>query len=417
MVDFTLSDEQRMYQETARAFATEELRPVADKIRKRDPAKHTPWDLFKETFGKAADLGFTRLLIPEEYGGLGGTALDNAIIMEELGAGDLGLAASFLNVSMTAPVIILYGGNEEQRRRWLPEIAAAHDFVLASASSEPNVAGADSFCPFPDPAIGLKSTARRNGDHYVLNGAKAGFSTNAGAARAYFVMARTDLSLPAMQSTTMFFVPANSAGVTIGQKTELIGWKTAQHCEVFFDDVKVPVQNRIGEEGGNSALFFLNTVPYLASGMGAAYVGMARAAFEYAFEYAHHRKSWGQPIINHQAVQLRLAEMVADIEAARLMIWKLAASAGRGDPYTAGVLSPAAKTFAVDVAIGCAERAVQILGGYGVAEEYDAGRFLNDAWIGESCDGTRDMLRLGIINFLRMMRGGPMGGPGSPPPG
>lgn len=416
MISFTLSDEQRMYQETARAFAQNALRPIGDAIRKRDPAKHKPWDLFRETFGQAADLGFTRLLIPEQYGGLGGSALDNAIIMEELGAGDLGLAASFLNVSITAPVIIAHGANEEQRKRWLPEIASSRDFVLASASSEPNVAGADSFCPFPDPGIGLRSTAKRDGDYYILNGAKAGFSTNAGAARAYFIMARTNMMLPAMQSTSMFFVPADTPGLTVGKKTELIGWKTAQHAEVFLDNVRIPATNLIGEEGGNMQLFFVQTVPYLASGLAAAYVGMARAAFEYAFEYAHNRKSWGQPIVNHQAVQLKLADMVADIEAARLMVWRLASAAGSRDPYAAGVLSPAAKTFAVDVAIRCAERAVQILGGYGLAEEYDAGRFLNDAWIGDSCDGTRDMLRLGIVFFLRMMRGAGGPPPGSPPP-
>ncbi|MCB1677058.1 MAG: acyl-CoA/acyl-ACP dehydrogenase [Halioglobus sp.] len=417
MVDFKLSRDQQMYRDTAREFATRELRPAADAIRRRNPQTHAPWDLFRDVFGQAADLGFTKLLIPETYGGLGGSCLDNVVIMEEFGAADLGLAASFLNVSMTSPIIIINGADEAQRRQWLGEICESRDFVLASASSEPDVAGADAFCPIPDPRIGLKTQARSDGDDYVLNGSKAGFSTNAGAAKAYFVMARTDLTQPAMASTSMFLVPADSEGLTVGRKTEMIGWKTAQHAPVYLDDVRIPRFNRIGAEGANAALFFQKTIPYLASGLGACYVGMARAAFEYAFKYAHERISWGQPIVNHQAVALKLAEMAAEVEAARLMVWRLACAADEQDPRGAGMLSPAAKTIAVDVAIRNAERAVKILGGYGLAEEYDTSHFLTDAWVGESCDGTRDMLLLGLINFLRTERGLlQMGPPGADRP-
>ena len=418
MVDFTLSDEQRMLQDTARAFARDEIRPAAARILKR-PDGVTPWDLFRDTYAHACDLGFTRMLIPERYGGVGGSCLDNVIVMEEFGAADAGIAASYLAVSTTAPIIIVKAGTEEQKRDWLGEICASRDHVLASASSEPNVAGADSFSPDPNPAIGLRTTARLQGDHYVLNGTKAGFSTNAGAAKSYFIMARTDPTRPAFESTSLFYVPASSPGLRVGKKTELIGWKTAMHAEVYLDDVRVPVGHRIGAEGSNMGLFFMEVLPYLASGLAAAYVGLARAAFEYAFEYAHQRVSWGKPIVEHQAVALKLADMVADLEAARLMVWKLAWAADRGDAEAAGMLSPAAKTFAVDVAIRNAERALKILGGYGVAADYDTGRFLTDAWIGDSCDGTHDLLRLAIVNFLRMMRayGGAPGAGGPPPPG
>lgn len=406
MVDFTLSDEQALYQKTARDFAGKEIRQAAEAIARMDRSQgQTPWELCRPVYAKGCQLGFHKLLIPEQYGGLGGGCLDNAVIMEEMGAVDMGIAASYFNVSMTAPVIIMKGGNDAQREHWLTQIAAADDYVLASASSEANVAGADSLCPIPDPKIGLKTTARRDGDHYVLNGSKAGFSTNAGAARSFFIMARTDLSKPGYESTSMFFVPADSPGLTVGKKTELIGWKTAMHAEVYLDDVKVPVENRIGEEGANFGLFFMEVIPYLAAGLAACYVGMARAAFEYALEYATQRVSWGQAIINHQAVGLKLAEMMVDVEAARLMVWKLAAAADSGDMGVALMQSPAAKTFAVDAAIRNAERAVKILGGYGVAAEYATGRFLNDAWIGEACDGTRDMLLLNMLNTLRMMRG------------
>jgi acyl-CoA dehydrogenase len=302
-------------------------------------------------------------------------------------------------------VILVHGGSEAQRKRWLGAFASEPDHILASASSEPDVAGADSFCPLPDPKIGLRSVALREGDRYVINGSKAAFSTNAGAAKSYFVMARTSLDAPAPVSTSLFIIPADAPGLTVGGRHHLIGWKTAMHAEVFLDNVIVPVENRIGEEGGNNALFFMKTLPYLASGLAATYLGLARAAFELAYRYAHERVSWGTPIVNHQAVALKLADMVADLEAARLMVWKLAWAADRGDPQAAGVLSPAAKTFAVDVAIRNAERALKIMGSYGVSEEYDAGRMLNDAWVGDACDGTRDMLRLGIVNALRMARG------------
>jgi len=406
MVDFTLSDEQKLYQKTARDFAAGRIKPAAHAIGELDRSRgQTPWDVCRQLYAEGCELGFHRLLIPERYGGLGGTSLDNCLIMEEFGAVDLGIAASYFNVSMTAPVIIVQGADEAQRSRWLTEIAAADDYVLASASSEPNVAGADAFCPVPDPAIGLKTVARREGDHYVLDGSKAGFSTNAGAARAYFIMARTDPAKPAHESTSMFFVPADAAGLTVGTKTELIGWKTAMHAEVNLDGVRVPVADRIGEEGANFGLFFMQVIPYLAAGLAACYVGAARAAFEYALEYSTQRVSWGQPIINHQAVGLKLAEMMVDLEAARLMVWKLAAATDAGDTGAALLQSPAAKTFAVDVAIRNAERAVKILGGYGVAAEYETGRMLNDAWVGEACDGTRDLLLLNMLNTLRMMRG------------
>lgn len=414
MIDFSLTEEQKMLQKTARDFAHNEIKPAVDEIRLMDRKQFTPWDKVKPVYQKGAELGFTNLLIPEAYGGMGMSCMDNVILMEELGAVDLCIAASYFNVSITAPVIFMFGGNEAQKKKWLTALTTSTDHVLASASSEPNVAGADSFCPFPDPRIGLKTFARRDGDDYIISGSKSAFSTNAGAAKTYFVMARTDLSKPGFLSTSMFCVPADTPGLKVGKKTELIGWKTGMHAEVFLDEVRIPVENRIGEEGANSGLFFLKALPYIAGGLAACYVGMARAAFEYAFEYAHQRVSWGQPIANHQAVALKLADMLVDIEAARLMVWKLAYAADTGDPTAATVISPAAKTFAVDVAIKNAERALRILGGYGVAEEYETGKFLTDAWIGDSCDGTRDMLRLNIINFLRMSKGLL---PGGPPPG
>jgi len=410
VISFELSDEQRMLQQTARDFAASQIAPCAERIRQAEGAID-PWDEVRPVFLRAAELGFTNLLIPEQHGGVGGSALDHAIVMEELGAADHAIASTYLNISTVAPLIILHGGTDEQRAAWLPEIAGADDFVLASASSEPDVAGADSFCPSPDPSIGLKSTAMRDGEHYVINGAKSGFSTNAGAARGYFVMARTDLSLPARASTAMFFIPADTPGLTVGKRTRLSGWETACQAEVVLEDVRVAADRRVGGEGSDAGQIFFRILPFLASGFAATFVGLARAAFDLAFAYAHERVSWGKPIIEHQAVALKLADMAVEIEAARLMVWRAAAGADSGDFRAGALYSPAAKTLAVDTAISCAEKAMKILGSYGITREYPAARMLNDAWIGDSCDGTRDMLRLNIITAMRMAAAG------GPPPG
>jgi len=415
MVDFSLSQEEQDIQQTARAFAQAEIGPAAAAIRSREPGV-SPWEIMRPVFKHAHDLSMTSILIPEEYGGLGGSCFDNVLVMEEFGAVDQAVAASYFNVTTTSPILLMLGANEEQKRKWLTAIATEDDHILASASSEPDVAGADTFYPGGDPAIGLKTSARLDGDSYVLNGAKSAFSTNAGAAKTYFVMARTDRNKPVMESVSMFLVPADTPGVHFGHKTELFGWKSAMHGDVYFEDARIPVENRIGAEGANN-MFFFQALPYLSSGLAATYVGMARAAFDLAWDYANERKSWGQPIINHQAVALKLADMMTDLEAARLMVWQVAWAADRGDPRVPGILAPAAKTFAVEVAIRNAERAMRILGAYGVTEEYPAARMLADAWVGDSCDGTRDMLRLSMVDFTRMMRNGSVGGPLGPPPG
>lgn len=414
MIEFEPTEQQCMLQETARRFADEHVTPAARKIRAQPHNEGAPWDVIRPIFAKGADLGLMRLLIPEQFGGLGGSCLDHVLIMEELGAADHGIASTYFNISAVAPLIILHGGTQQQRDEWLPAIAGADDYVLASASSEPDVAGADSFSPDPDPRIGLKSTAVRDGDIWRLNGAKSGFCTNAGAAKAYFVMARTSLDRPARGSTAMFMVPAGTPGLSIGKRTQLIGWDTSMEAEVLLDNVEIPVNHRVGGDDADAGEIFFRILPHLAAGFAATFVGLARTAFETAFAYAHERVSWGRPIIEHQAVALKLADMAVDLETARLLVWRLAAAADRGDPMAGALYAPAAKTHAVEVAIRNAQKAVKILGSYGVTREYPAGRLLTDAWIGDSCDGTHDMLRLNLVTALRMMRG-QLAPPGAPP--
>jgi len=401
-ISFSLSEEQQLMQKTARDFAQNEIKPVVEEIEKRDPTKVIPWDLCRDMYRKATGLGFTTLLIPEKYGGQGRTDIDNVILMEELGAVDLGIAAGYFNQTVTSPVILLSGATEAQCDKWLTELCSLDAPIISSAGNEADVAGSDAFCPYPDPKIGMKTYAKRDGDEYVINGSKAAFCTNAGIADYYFVMARTDMTKPAIESTSLFFIPRDTPGLSVGKKTEMIGWKTAQHAEVFLDDVRVSSESLIGEKEGNVGLFFLEALPHLAAGLAACYVGLARAIYEYAFDYAKQRVSWGQPIINHQAVALKLADMYVDTQAARLMVWDLAYAADTRSPQ-ALFKGPAAKTFAVDVAIKNAQSAVKILGAYGVTTEFKTAKYLGDAWVGDSCDGTRDMLRLNMMNALSFM--------------
>ena len=397
MIDFALSEEQRALQNTAREFAQKEVKPLAASIGHDHDLQQHPWLACQKLFARGVDLGLTKPLIPENYGGLGLGCIDAVLLFEELGAADVGIASDYFALTATMPLLLLAGGNTQQRDAYLPGFCN-RPTLLAGALSEPSVAGSELFCPAPDPNLGIRSTAKRSGDNYVISGTKSAFITNGGIANWYFVMARTDLTVPVSGGTSIFMVPSWAKGLSFGKKTELIGLKTTHHAELFLDNIEVPEANRIGGEGQAMPIFM--QVPQMAICLAACYVGLARAAYEYALSYARDRRSWGQPIFQHQAVALKLADMYAEVQAARLMVWDAALTVNT-DPMTASLLKgPAAKTCAVDAAIHNAQRAVEILGGYGVTTEYDAGRYLNDAWVGYSCDFTRDMLRLGMAQSL-----------------
>ncbi len=417
MIDFTLTEEQILLQKTARDFAQREIKPVVEEVDKIEFSQCEPWSKFKEVYKHAAKLGFTTMLIPQEYGGGGMGCFEHVLLEEELAAVDLGVAAAYFNLSNTAPMLIITGANEVQREKWLREITDAECYLLASAGNEPNQAGSDALCPYPDPQVGLKTLARRDGEEYIINGVKAAFITNAGIANSYFVTARTDLTKPPLESTSFFYIPADLPGVSVSKRTELVGWNMAHNAEVRFDNVRIPKECLLGEEGMGVPVFLMRSLPYIGVGFAACYVGLARAAYEYALEYAQSRISWGTPIINHQAVASKIADMYVNQHAARLMVWEAAHCIDSGSPLAA-VKSPAAKTFATDAAIQNAEMAVKILGSYGITREYKASKMLNDAWIGWSCDGTNDMLRLHMVNFLAgripgFGNGAPMGQPQS----
>jgi alkylation response protein AidB-like acyl-CoA dehydrogenase len=400
MVDLSLSEEQQLLQKTARDFAENEIKPVAEEIESMDRTKFTPWDKCEDLVRKGTKLGFTTILIPEEYGGGGMGCMENVIIQEELGAADVGIASAYFNCTATAPMLIINGGTEAQKRKFLSEICSSDVHVLASAGSEPGQSGSDSLCPYPDPSLGMRTTARRDGDDYIINGAKSGFITNAGVAKSYYVIARNDLKKPPLESTSIYYVSADLPGINIGKREELIGWKTAHNAEVYFEDVRVSKDSLLGDEGESLPIFIIGGLPYIGTGFAAVYTGLARASYEYAVDYARKRVSWLQPIIKHQAVAAMIADMAVDYQAARLMVWDSAYAADSNAGMEAGLKALSAKTFATEVAIKNAQSCVKVLGSYGIATAYKAGKYLCDAWIGYSCDGTNTVLRLQLASFI-----------------
>lgn len=405
MIELTLTPEQELLQRTGREFARREILPVVERVHKARAAgvAADPWPLCRDMFRSGWELGFTRLLVPEALGGSGGRMIDAALLLEELGAADVAIAADLFALNMTVPLIVLAGGTEAQRREILGAICD-RPTVLSGALSEPNVAGSELFTQDPSPEMGIKTFARWDGERYLIRGQKSAFVTNGGIADYYFVLARTSLEKPLWESISVFFVAAGAEGLKSGARTAMTGWHTGHHAEIFLDDVAVSADRLIGGEGGGARI--MGGLPQMGIGLAAAYVGLARTAYEYALDYAKKRVSMGVPIIQHQSVALKLAEMYADYHCARLAVWDAALACETDSMAAATLKSPVAKTMAVDSSIRNAERALQILGAYGVTDEFPTARWLNDAWIGYSCDFTREMLRLGMVPFLPTTSGG-----------
>lgn len=396
MIAFELTQEQQLLQRTSHDFAAREIQPLVQRAR-RDEAS-VGWKDVQNVIRKGAELGFTRLLVPGSCGGLGGTCVDAVLMLEELGAADVGIAADYFALTATMPLMILRAAAKDRAEPIVSALMKLEVPVFAGAQSEPNVAGSELLTGGMDPASGPKLSARRDGDFWILNGRKSAFATNAGVASDYFVIARTAPALPAFAGLSIFHVPASTPGFSTGPRTRLIGWPLTHHAELILDDVRLSSEALIGSE--NEAAMVFAQMPEMPVCLAACFVGLARAAFDYALGYARDRKSGGQPIIEHQAVALKLADMAINVQAARLLVWDAARACETAPMQAATFKASAAKTTAVDAAIANAQKCVEILGAYGVTHEYEAGRFLNDAWVGYSCDFTRDVLRLGITQQL-----------------
>ncbi|MEV7794543.1 acyl-CoA dehydrogenase family protein [Streptomyces sp. NPDC087512] len=378
LVPFT--PEQRGIVELTRAFARDEIRPRARAVDEADV--ETPWDLWRE----AAKVGITGFMLPEEYGGGGFTdVFTQCLVQEELCVGDLGIGNLLCSNGFFAdPLLEL--GTEEQKRTWLTPLTGPDSPMTALATTEPG-AGSD--------AASIVTTATRTAGGYLLNGQKAWIS-NAGEAEQYVVFAKTD---PAQRSrgVTAFLLRKDTKGVTFGEPMRKMGQRAIVCREVFFADAFVPEENRLGDEGqGFRGL--MRTFDVSRVVLGAAATGVARAAYEYARDYARTREQFGKPIIEHQAVAFRLADMRTRVEQARLMTWRAAKRLDAG--LTATTEAAMAKLTASETAAYCTWAAVQTLGGWGYSREYPVEQWMRDAKLEEIEEGTSDIMRLVIARGL-----------------
>jgi acyl-CoA dehydrogenase len=376
-VSFALTEEQVALRELAREFAEKEIRPKAAEYDER--ATH-PADIIE----KAHEVGLMNPHLPEEYGGVGLSMFDGMLIGEELSWGCAGIAVSIVaNMLGAAPVVL--AGTDEQKRTWLPPLVES-PILCSFALTEPN-AGSD--------VSGIQTTAVREGDEYVLNGSKM-FITNAGHATWIVVFASTDKS-QGHRGLSAFVVPTDLEGVTIEKHLDKMGQRATDTSAVAFQDVRVPAVNRLGEEGEGFKIA-MRTLDHTRPGTAAGAVGVARAAYEHAVEYSRERVQFGQPIAMNQGVNFLIADMAAEIEAARLLTWQAAWLLDQGKRAT--LQSSFAKRFASDTAMKVTTDAVQIFGGYGYIKEYPVEKLMRDAKLFQIYEGTSQIQRLVIAREI-----------------
>ncbi|MFF1392879.1 acyl-CoA dehydrogenase family protein [Streptomyces sp. NPDC058287] len=375
-----LTPEQRDIVDLTRTFAREEIRPRGRAVDEADV--ETPWDLWRA----AAKVGITGFMLPEEYGGGGFTdVFTQVLVQEELCVGDLGIGNLLCSNGFFAdPVMEL--GTEEQKRAWLTPLAGPDTPMTSLATTEPG-SGSD--------AASIVTSATRTAGGYLLNGQKAWIS-NAGEAEQYVVFAKTDPSQRS-RGVTAFLLRKGAEGLTFGEPMRKMGQRAIVCREVFFSDVFVPDADRLGDEGQGFA-GLMRTFDISRAVLGAAATGVARAAYEYARDYARTRVQFGKPIIEHQAVAFRLADMRTRIEQSRLMTWRAARRLDAGLDATAEAAM--AKLTASETAAYCTWAAVQTLGGWGYSREFPVEQWMRDAKLEEIEEGTSDIMRLVISRSL-----------------
>jgi alkylation response protein AidB-like acyl-CoA dehydrogenase len=377
---FDLTDEQREIRDVCRDFAAREIRPIALEVDEADT--EMPWDVWY----KAAGLGLTSFMLPTEYGGAGLTdCLTGCIVQEELCYGCSGIGNLITSGGFFAePILVL--GSEEQKRRWIEPLAGDRPPLGALATTEP-ASGSD--------AASIQTVAERKGEGYVLRGQKTWIS-NGGLAEYYVVFATIAPGTRA-RGVTAFVVERGDGGVTFGPPMKKMGQRAILNAEMFLEDVEVPADRRLGEEGeGFSGL--MQTFDRSRITLGAAATGLARAALEYAVEYAKTREQFGKPIGEHQAVAFRLADMATRVDAARLLVWRAARLVDAGQEVAKEAAM--AKLFASETAMWCTWAAVQTLGGWGYSREYPVEKWMRDAKLEEIEEGTSDIQRLIISRRL-----------------
>jgi butyryl-CoA dehydrogenase len=376
--DLELTDEQTLVQKTARDFAREKVLPIAAQI---DEQKKVPAALIAE-MGK---LGFMGIDVPERYGGAGLDMVTYVLVLEEINRACASTGVVLCSHVSLAVAPIVRFGTDAQKERWLPGLAKGEK-IGCFALTEP-ASGSD--------AAAMKTTARKDGDAWVLNGTK-NFITNGSIADVAVVFAQTDPS-KGRKGIAAFVVEKGTPGFSVGKLEKKLGIRGSDTAQLVFQDCRVPAANVLGEIGGGFKLA-LSTLDGGRIGIAAQAVGIARACLEDALAYATEREAFGKRIADFQAIQWKLADMATEVDAARLLTWKAATLRDQGVPH---VLEAAeAKLFASDVAVKAARECVQIFGGYGYLEDFPAERHYRDAKITEIYEGTSEIMKLVIAEEI-----------------
>jgi len=376
-MDFSLAEEQQAFRETARQFAAEQLAPQA-----------ADWDencVFPvETLRAAAALGFGGIYVRDDVGGSGLGRLDAALIFEELSAGCTSTAA-YLSIHNMAAWMIDVRGSEEQRARWLPGLTSM-DLLASYCLTEPG-AGSD--------AAALKARAERDVDHYVLNGVKA-FISGAGATDLYVCMVRT--GEPGPKGVSCIVVEKDTPGLKFGKPERKMGWNSQPTAMVMFEDCRVPVANRLGEEGEGFSIA-MRGLDGGRINIAACSLGAAGAALAAARSYLGEREAFGRKLADFQALQFDIADMGTMLEASRLMVWRAAAALDAKDPE-ATLHCAMAKRFATDAGFDICNKALQLHGGYGYLKDFPLERYVRDTRVHQILEGTNEIMRVIIARRL-----------------
>ncbi|BCY12844.1 acyl-CoA dehydrogenase family protein [Actinoplanes sp. L3-i22] len=379
-MDFELSDEQRMFRDVLRDFVDREIRPVATEW---EAAGRYPTEIV-ETM---REMGLFGLTVPEEYGGLGADMISFALVFEEIAKGWMGIAGILGSHSLSCWLLARHG-TDEQKSRYLPDLATGKRRT-GIALTEPD-AGTD--------LQGIGTTAVRDGDHYVLNGRKT-WITNARHADPLPVLCKTDPSAdPAHRGMSVLLVEAGTPGFTVERDLPKLGYKGTESCEVLLEDVRVPAAQLLGGVEGRGMQQVLSGLETGRINVAARALGIAQAAYDEALRYARSRHAFGQPIGEFQAVQLKLAEMASQVQAARLLVYWAAARSDGG--HRVDMEAGMAKAFASEAAVSCALNAMQIHGGYGYSKEFVVERLYRDAPLMMIGEGTNDIQRVVIARAL-----------------
>ncbi|HFK1750901.1 TPA: acyl-CoA dehydrogenase AcdA [Bacillus cereus] len=375
---FKLSEEHEMIRKMVRDFAKNEVAPTAAE---RDEEERFD----RELFDQMAELGLTGIPWPEEYGGIGSDYLAYVIAIEELSRVCASTGVTLSAHTSLAGWPIFKFGTEEQKQKFLRPMAEGKK-IGAYGLTEPG-SGSD--------AGGMKTIAKRDGDHYILNGSKI-FITNGGIADIYVVFALTD-SESKQRGTSAFIVESDTPGFSVGKKESKLGIRSSPTTEIMFEDCRIPVENLLGEEGQGFKVA-MQTLDGGRNGIAAQAVGIAQGALDASVEYARERHQFGKPIAAQQGIGFKLADMATDVEAARLLTYQAAWLESEGLPY--GKESAMSKVFAGDTAMKVTTEAVQVFGGYGYTKDYPVERYMRDAKITQIYEGTQEIQRLVISRML-----------------